>query len=120
MTKAKKSSQAKGGITHDDPLAQIQQEEEKIRQQLSKKENSNREELEKIESEEESKIQKAEEETKETGNQKISEAKQEAQEGLKTKLGDVQREVGSIEKNADASKKDAIDLVIKEFESAIS
>ena len=115
-----KSPSKKGGSAHDDPLAQIQQEEAKIQKKFSAKEDENREKLEKLAEKEEAKISEAEQAAKEKGNTQIAKAKEEASNNLKEKLGAAQRDVQSIAEKADSSKKEAIDLVVKSFESVIT
>ncbi len=105
--------------THDDPLMQIQQTEEKVRQKTVKKEEENRKEIEKTIEKENTQLKQSEEEARSAGNKKIEEAKSKASEDLKTKLATVEREVGSLADKAETSKKEAIDLVVKAFESEL-
>lgn len=118
--KEKTTSKTKGGGTHDDPLSQIQKEESKVQQKLSKKETENHEKLEKLADVEEKKITEAEEKTRAKGNQQIVKAKEKAGEALKGKLAAAQREVQSIEEKATSSKEEAVDLVVKSFEKVIT
>jgi len=109
----------KDTTTHDDPLMQIQQSEEKVRWQLAKKEEENTKKIEEITAKGEESLKAAEEKARSAGNKKIDEAKAQAQESLKNKLATVERDVLSLADKAETSREEAADLVITSFESEL-